>query len=123
MADDQSPGKVAGAVAVTKDVFSLLRDAFVFFGLVMLLLFPATLNRTLNNAGIVEMNTGFAVWKNSLVSTDAQLKVANDTITSLRASQDRLLAALAQQPSGPTNLAQQNAITVVRDGIRTRSTP
>jgi hypothetical protein len=119
MAEAQSEGKITKAIAVAKDVFSLLRDSFVFFGLVMLLVFPVALNKILNSAGIVEFNAGFAVWKNSLVTTDAQLKVANDTITSLRATQDKLLAALAVTNAGKPSPAQQSAIAAVRASVQT----
>lgn len=109
---------VTTSVALAKDIFSLLRDATLFFGLVLLLLFPVTFNKTLNDAGIVEMNAGFAQWKTSLVSTNDQLKVANDTITSLRANQEKVLSAVAQPDQG-ANPAQQNAIQAARVTLQT----
>ena len=115
MADEPKPGGFATFVAVAKDLFSLLRDAALFAGLIMLLLFPKTLNKALDAAGITEVNSSVFTWKDKLQATTQQLQVASDTISTLKANQDNLVKT-AQADAAP---AQQPAIQAAVASLKT----
>jgi hypothetical protein len=87
--------RVASGVAVAKDVFSLLRDSVLFTAALLLLIFPATFNGILTDAGFEEGSFAGLKWKRQFFDTDAALRTAGDTIASLQNQNGDLLKALA----------------------------
>jgi hypothetical protein len=77
-----------------KDVVVLLRNtlllALVVFLVVLLLVFPATFNRLLLDAGIKEVNIGGVTWSRQLAESDHVLQSAQSNITDLTKQNDEL---------------------------------
>src|SRR5262249_13164998 len=79
-----------------KDIFALLRDSSLFAVALLLLVFPATFNAILTNAGFEEGSLAGLKWKRQFFDTDTALRTAQDTITSLQTKNAELLKALAE---------------------------
>src|SRR5215813_2864088 len=89
-------GRLSEAVALTKDIFALLRDSSLFAVALLLLVFPATFNAILTNAGFEEGSLAGLKWKRQFFDTDTALRTAQATITSLQTKNAELLKALAE---------------------------
>jgi hypothetical protein len=87
---------LASGIAVAKDAFALLRDFALFALAILLLVFPATFNSILTNAGFEEGSFAGLKWKRQFYDTDTALRTAQDTITSLQAQNADLLKALSE---------------------------
>jgi hypothetical protein len=122
MADAGGDGPIKRGVALTKDIFSLLRDAVVFVGLVLLLIFPRFINQTLSNAGITEIDNGIIKWQSQLAKTTDQLKVANDTIANLQAKTQNLDAQTTPAVLTSATPEQKQAIEAARQQVQIAAT-
>jgi hypothetical protein len=86
---------IRNGVAVAKDIFALMRDSSLFGVAVLLLFFPTTFNSILTNAGFEQGSFAGLIWKRQFFDTDASLRSAHETITSLQSKNADLLKALA----------------------------
>jgi hypothetical protein len=87
---------LASGIAIAKDAFALLRDFALFAVALLLLVFPATFNSILTNAGFEEGSFAGLKWKRQFYDTDTALRTAQDTIASLQAQNSDLLKALGE---------------------------
>jgi hypothetical protein len=87
---------ISGAIAVWKDVVSLLRDSALLLLAILLIAFPTTLNSVLVSAGFEEGSFVGFKWKSKLVDSDAALKEARTTISDLQKKNDEMAKVLAE---------------------------
>src|SRR5262245_50749844 len=98
MAGKESPPETAKFgkwIGLMKDLVALLRDLSVFVLAILLIVFPTSLNQILTNAGFEEGSLVGFKWKRGLVESNEKLRVAEETIATLRAQNDQLASALA----------------------------
>ncbi|MFN2202257.1 MAG: hypothetical protein ACK2UO_13685 [Caldilineaceae bacterium] len=98
---------LSAGIATAKDLFALLRDSTLFIAALLLLVFPATFNAILTNAGFEEGSFAGLKWKRQFYDTDTALRTAQDTITSLQAQNADLLKALKEQPTAVASVQQR----------------
>src|SRR5215212_3041290 len=97
-----SPTKI---ISSGKDLVALLRDAFLFILIIMLIFLPERLNKKLTEAGFTEANIGGLKWQAETI-TDLS-DVVNEsqvTINNLQAQLDsttKLLAEVQTKTSDP----------------------
>jgi len=99
---------------VAKDVFALIRDVFLGAVVFLLLVFPATFNAVLANAGFEEGSFAGLKWKRSFFDTDRALQTAQNTITRLQQDRDRLSEALRQAATTANNPKQKEEIANIQ---------
>ena len=109
---------LALGVAIAKDAFALLRDFALFAVAILLLIFPATFNSILTNAGFEEGSFAGLKWKRQFYDTDTALRTAQDTITSLQAQNSDLLKALTESKSGAPDLTQREELAKLASASR-----
>jgi hypothetical protein len=109
---------LASGVAIAKDVFALLRDFALFSVAILLLVFPATFNSVLTNAGFEEGSFAGLKWKRQFYDTDTALRTAQDTITSLQAQNWELLKAIAESKAGTPDLKRQDELAKLQSASR-----
>lgn len=110
--------QLASGVAIAKDAFALLRDFALFAVAILLLIFPATFNSILTNAGFEEGSFAGLKWKRQFYDTDTALRTAQDTITSLQAQNSDLLKALTESKSGAPDLTQREELAKLASASR-----
>jgi hypothetical protein len=97
---DEEPKKdsslLSKFISIGKDLVSLLRDTALFLLAVLLVLFPATFNSILVQAGFKEGSLAGFKWEANLVKSDSALKEANTTILDLQKKNDEMAKALAE---------------------------
>lgn len=86
----------AKAIAMGKDLVSLLRDAALFLLAVLLIAFPQQFNAILVDAGFEEGSLVGFKWKSKLVESNQALSEAQATIAELQGKNDELVRALAE---------------------------
>jgi len=84
------------AIGMGKDLITLLRDASLLVLAGLLILFPATFNRMLVDAGFKEGSIAGFKWEAKVLQADDALKNAQETITGLRAQLDKTTMALEE---------------------------
>ena len=99
------------AVAIIKDLISVLRDAFLLLLAFLLVAFPTKLNSVLVNAGFEEGSIVGFKWKSSLVASDAALKEARVTIADLQKRNNELGKLLIQAKANPNDPSVKAAIS------------
>ena len=109
---------LASGVAIAKDAFALLRDFVLFAAAILLLVFPATFNSILTNAGFEEGSFAGLKWKRQFYDTDTALRTAQDTITSLQAQNSDLLKALAESKAGSLDLKRREELAKLESASR-----
>lgn len=112
---------LASGIAIGKDAFALLRDLTLFAVVILLLVFPATFNSILTNAGFEEGSFAGLKWKRQFYDTDTALRTAQDTITSLQARNSDLLKALTESKSGAPDLKQREELAKLESASRATS--
>ena len=112
---------LASGVAIAKDAFALLRDLALFAVAILLLIFPATFNSILTNAGFEEGSFAGLKWKRQFYDTDTALQTAQDTITSLQAQNSDLLKALTELKSSEPSLKQREELAKLESASRATS--
>jgi 16S rRNA G1207 methylase RsmC len=94
---ERAPGfSAARIISSGKDLISLLRDAFLFILIIMLLFLPEQLNKTLVRAGFKEGSIAGFKWEAGIAQYDATLKESQATITELKAQLDSTSKILAE---------------------------
>ncbi|WP_026224358.1 hypothetical protein [Methyloversatilis thermotolerans] len=93
--DASLKGALASAIAVARDLVAVLRDGALFLLAALLILFPATFNSILVNAGFEEGSLVGFKWKSKLIESNSALEEAQATIAQLQARNDELLKALS----------------------------
>ena len=108
---DGYTGRLLKVVALAKDTFALLRDSLLFVFALLLLVFPSTFNGVLTKAGFEEGSFAGLKWRKGLRDTDIALKTAQDTITSLKIQNEKLLKGLtdAQARAGDAKQKEELA--------------
>ncbi len=101
---------LASGVAIAKDAFALLRDFALFAVAILLLVFPATFNSILTNAGFEEGSFAGLKWKRQFYDTDTALRTAQDTISSLQVQNSDLLKALTTTKSTAPGVKQREEL-------------
>jgi hypothetical protein len=109
---------LASGVAIAKDAFALLRDCALFAAAILLLVFPATFNSILTNAGFEEGSFAGLKWKRQFYDTDTALRTAQDTITSLQAQNAELLKAITESKSGTLDAKQRDELEKLASASR-----
>lgn len=109
---------LASSVAIAKDAFALLRDFALFAVAILLLIFPATFNSILTNAGFEEGSFAGLKWKRQFYDTDTALRTAQDTITSLQAQNSDLLKALTESKAGAPDLKRREELAKLESASR-----
>lgn len=111
MSPDGPSNHLAAGVALAKDVLALLRDSSLFAVALLLLVFPATFNSILTDAGFEEGSFAGLKWKRQFYDTDKELRTAQDTLESLQTQNANLLKALteAEARAGDANQKQNIA--------------
>ena len=98
-AKDKAKNSPFSFVGLGKDLVALFRDLALFILALLLLVFPATFNSILSNAGFEEGSFVGFKWKPKLLNADAALKEAQALITDLREQNDKMSKALAEAQS------------------------
>lgn len=98
MADSEGTGHfgVSHLVTLGKDTVGLLRDAALLVLVILLLIFPASLNDVLVRAGFEEGSLAGFKWKKQLVQSDKALVDANATISDLKSQLEKTSNALSE---------------------------
>ena len=102
---------LASCIAIAKDAFALLRDFALFAVALLLLVFPATFNSILTNAGFEEGSFAGLKWKRQFYDTDTALRTAQDTIASLQAQNSDLLKAVSESKSTVPDLKRREELS------------
>jgi len=105
----------SGAVATSKDLFALLRDATLFVFAMLLMLFPGGFNSILERAGFEEGSFAGLKWRSKLADSDTALKEARTTIADLQKSNQEMAALLAQAQPQINAPALEKQISQARD--------
>jgi hypothetical protein len=113
---------VAAAIAIGKDLVSLLRDGALLLLAVLLVAFPLQFNAMLTDAGFEEGSLVGFKWKSKLIESNRALEEAQQTISSLQGKNDELLKALsdANSKSGDPKLLER--LTTLEEENRTLKT-
>lgn len=118
MAESNPSSPLASSIAMAKDAFALLRDFALFTVAILLLVFPATFNSILTDAGFEEGSFAGLKWKRQFYDTDTALRTAQDTITSLQAQNSDLLKALADAKASASDVKQRNELEQLQSASR-----
>jgi hypothetical protein len=84
------------AISIGKDLISLLRDGALFLLAILLVAFPATLNKILADAGFKAGSIAGFEWQASLVNTNQALEEAHAKISDLQRENNEQVNALAE---------------------------
>lgn len=96
MANEKHDSSISNALAVWKDIVSLMRDSALLSLAVLLIVFPTTLNSILVNAGFEEGSLVGFKWKSKLVDSDAALNEARATISDLQNKNNKMIKTLTE---------------------------
>lgn len=111
---------MSAAVAVAKDVFTLLRDLSLFAFVVFLLFFPVPFNSVMTAAGFVKANFHGIEWQARLVDTNGDLQIATNTIADLKQQITQLQAGLAEaEAKASSSQERERFATLQQEAQRT----
>jgi len=116
---DSRSSRLSVEIALSKDIFALLRDSSLFAVTVLLLVFPTTFNSILTNAGFEEGSFAGLKWKRQFFDTDTVLRTANETITGLQEQNATLLKALAIEGPAAGQKQREEIARLHRESLKT----
>lgn len=87
-------------IGIGKDLVTLLRDGALLVLAVLLILFPATFNRMLVNAGFKEGSIAGFKWEAKVLDANDALRNAQATIADLRNRLDKTTSTLEEVRAG-----------------------
>jgi chromosome segregation ATPase len=106
---------MAGIVENAKGVVSIVRDGLITLILILLIMMPATVNKSLVSAGFVKGSIAGFEWeavRENVENNNEKLGVATSTIDSLQEQLGKTQAALSESEKSRTKLADQVTATM-----------